>query len=492
MDASQPKKLSLRTLNVASAVLLGALIAGHAVALVWTSRAVRRASVSLERDVASVEATHQLERTVREYHRIGNAWLRTRDPGIRAARADLEPALRDLRTEVATFVVDDAERTLFDRFDASFAEYRSMRQTIEARHLPVEQVVMAVHPSFDRSLAAVAELRRVKESKRRTSRATADRMLRLQNRVVLGSALLLLLGLAVVASGIHRLILRPILNLQEAVRQFRSGAPGVQVSGGVLAETHELADRFNEMTASIGEQRQDQLTFLAAVAHDLRNPLSALKLIVQTLERDPALATPDRFRRLDRQLDRLTRMVGDLLDATRIESGHLELALEEFDLRTVAQSMVDLYGPTTTHRLTLTAPERPLFVRGDPLRLEQVVGNLLSNAIKYSPAGGPVDVVLAAAGADATLSVSDRGPGIAREELPALFLPFRRRPANASIRGVGLGLSIVRRIVDAHGGRIEVESEPNAGSTFRVRLPLAVRAGRETEVRPAPEESAHP
>jgi signal transduction histidine kinase len=176
---------------------------------------------------------------------------------------------------------------------------------------------------------------------------------------------------------------------------------------------------------------------------------------------------------LERQLGRLTRMVGDLLDASRIEAGELELNVEEVDLRKVAREVVELYAPTSpAHQVELEAPEQPVRVRADPLRLEQVVSNLVSNAIKYAPEGGPVKVVVGVEGDEAVLAVKDRGVGIPPEEIPDLFLPFRRRAMTRNLApGAGLGLSVVRRILQAHGGRIEVESVQGTGSTFRIRLP---------------------
>lgn len=226
---------------------------------------------------------------------------------------------------------------------------------------------------------------------------------------------------------------------------------------------------------AVKDQRRRQLTFLAGIAHDLRNPLATLKLSVQALERDPALITADRLSRLDRQFDRLARMVGDLLDTTRIEAGELELELTELDLREPVRTVAALYAPTLTeHRLSVVVPEVPVPIQGDAQRLEQVASNLLNNAIKYSPGGGPVEVSLQLVDGEAELSVSDRGVGIPPEDVDTIFAPFNRRPATAAaIPGVGLGLSIVRRIVRAHGGRIAVESTPGLGSVFRVRLPLA-------------------
>jgi signal transduction histidine kinase len=168
-------------------------------------------------------------------------------------------------------------------------------------------------------------------------------------------------------------------------------------------------------------------------------------------------------------------MVGDLLDSTRIEAGRFELHTEPRDTRELAREVVELYqGSGSTHELRLVLPEEPVVVRCDGTRLEQVLHNLVSNALKYSPTGTRVEVRVAQEGPEAVLSVVDRGMGISAEELRHLFTPFRRTGhAREVASGAGLGLSVARRIVEAHGGRIEVDSRPGAGSTFRVRLPLA-------------------
>src|SRR5690606_35828359 len=151
-------------------------------------------------------------------------------------------------------------------------------------------------------------------------------------------------------------------------------------------------------------------------------------------------------------------MVDDLLDATRIEAGKLEMRFEECDLRVAVDDMIRLYAPTSPeHRISAKLPDQPVLVEADPLRLEQVVSNLLSNAIKYSPRGGTVGVTIETTADEAVLSVADEGVGISPEERSDIFLPFRPRKAEAPA-GAGLGLSVVRRIVEAHGGRIDVES----------------------------------
>src|SRR5262249_14737289 len=150
----------------------------------------------------------------------------------------------------------------------------------------------------------------------------------------------------------------------------------------------------------------------------------------------------------------------------KIESGHLELKFEDLDARIVAQDSFDLFkSASPAHEFALTMPEKPVPIRCDRLRIEQVLNNLLSNAIKYSPSGGRIKMDLTESGEERVFQVVDQGMGIAKEDVPYVFEPFRRvSRTKADIPGVGLGLSVARRIVNAHGGRIVVETEVSMGT----------------------------
>ena len=165
-------------------------------------------------------------------------------------------------------------------------------------------------------------------------------------------------------------------------------------------------------------------------------------------------------------------MIADFLDAAMIEAGNLELRVESCNLADVVRSAAELFeGSASRHELILALPPSPLQASLDPLRIEQVAGNLISNALKYSPQGGKVEVRLEQRADEVVLAVTDHGLGMSPEDQARLFQPFRRGLSREDIPGVGLGLFVVRRIVEAHRGRIEVESSPGAGSTFRIRLP---------------------
>lgn len=478
MASARRPAISLHRLGVLAVVIFSLVAAGDAAVLVASSHVVSASMHDVEGDSRAVDATNELDRILHEHHRLGRLWSTNAEPDIEITLAELERELRQLMDEMKSSAArsgDPEQQRLSRQLEQRVATYLKTHDAVLANKLPFDQDQATLRPPFERALATNAALGRWHQRGLTESRNRAARALRLQTSVAFGSAVLLVAGLLVVALAARRLILKPISSLQQAVRRFRSGEIGERPSAGILAETRELADQFNEMTETILQQRRDQLVFLAAVAHDLRNPLSALKVTVHSFRRDPNQVTAERLARLDRQLDRLERMVGDLLDATRIESGQLELRLEDIDLRDPARAVVELYAPTTsTHRITLRVPEEPVRVRGDPLRIEQAAGNLLNNAIKYSPEGGPVEVTVSVRTGWAELSVTDHGVGIPESDLQDLFLPFRRRAGTAELtHGVGLGLSIARRIACAHGGEIDVESTPNVGSTFCVRLPLA-------------------
>jgi PAS domain S-box-containing protein len=224
------------------------------------------------------------------------------------------------------------------------------------------------------------------------------------------------------------------------------------------------------------EQAKDE--FLAMLGHELRNPLGTIASALGVLARVLPAEQRPMLEIIDRQTDQLTRLVDDLMDVARLTAGKLELRRHTVDLRDLAQRCVDAAaGRTAGHRVRVDGPS--LSVVGDPVRLEQIVRNLLDNALKYTPAGGDVRVGLRAVDGLAVLSVRDTGEGIAAELLPRIFDLFvqQPQPLARSRGGLGLGLALVKRLVELHGGSVAAHSEgPGQGSEFTVRLPLATAA----------------
>jgi signal transduction histidine kinase len=240
-------------------------------------------------------------------------------------------------------------------------------------------------------------------------------------------------------------------------------------------------------------RHQQQIAFLGGVAHDLRNPLAALRISLAVIAPDRPLPPEPTIRRMtelmDRQFDHLERMTGDFIDTARIEAGELELRAGPHDLAELVRHVVTLFQTAPwDERFQLAVPAEPVVVFCDGARIQQVVTNLVSNAMKYSAEASPIRVALEPDPDHVTLSVADRGIGISPDDIPTIFDPFRRGEASRrTTSGVGLGLFVARRIMRAHGGWIEVESAPGSGSTFRVVLPklAKVREPAAWETEPA-------
>ncbi|MFL5347759.1 MAG: ATP-binding protein [Hyalangium sp.] len=223
--------------------------------------------------------------------------------------------------------------------------------------------------------------------------------------------------------------------------------------------------------------------FLGIASHELKTPLTPLRLKLQALQRQAsdaliggAALSPEKVSdSLDvalRQVRKLTDLVDNLLDVSRISAGRLRLELEEVDLSSVAAELLSRFAPSAEKlgcALELHAPE-PVFGRWDRLRVEQLVTNLLSNALKYG-AGRPVVVRVEEDGERARLTVEDQGIGIAEEDLGRIFERFERAVSDRHYGGLGLGLYITRQIVEAFGGTVRVTSQPGHGSTFTLELP---------------------
>jgi PAS domain S-box-containing protein len=255
---------------------------------------------------------------------------------------------------------------------------------------------------------------------------------------------------------------------------------------GVLIEDITERRRAEEERAHLYREAQEAVRvrddFLSIASHELKTPLTPLSLRLATLERrlergenlDPSV-----LRHARHQLTRLTGLINDLLDASRIEAGRLALHPEatRFDLL-VEHTLASMDGQRGNHTFDFERPSEPISVHGDTYRLEQVLSNLLENALKYSPDGGTIRVRLSLSDDVAVLSVTDPGIGIPEDQQQQLFdRYFRARNASTrSYGGLGLGLYISRDIVERHGGRIWVESVPGRGSTFYVALPTLASA----------------
>jgi signal transduction histidine kinase len=276
----------------------------------------------------------------------------------------------------------------------------------------------------------------------------------------------------------------PIRRLTQTVRRIvDTGATDARVPlsqpRGEEDAIDQLGVLFNAMLDRIERLVEGMRGSLDNVSHDLRTPLARLRgRAEQALSRAPDL---ERYREAlaecVEETDRTLVMLDTLMDISEAESGTMALQRDHVDLHAVVERAVDLYRDVAeaagvTLSIAPASSDGTITVDADPTRLAQVAANLIDNAVKFTPPGGRIDVSLRRGDKVARLEVSDTGPGIPAHELPRIWDRLFRGDGSRGARGLGLGLSLVRAIVEAHGGTVEVDSAVDRGSTFTVSLPL--------------------
>ena len=293
----------------------------------------------------------------------------------------------------------------------------------------------------------------------------------------LWAGLIALVVSVVVAILLARSVYRPIRRVTQAAQEMARGRYDQEIPLDGPAETKGLAASFNEMAKQVKLSQQRLRDFLSDVSHELRSPLTSIRGFAQAMVDGTARdgeAQSKAAAIIEDESKRMIRLVDELLELSRIESGQTKMAREPVDMKGLLKHCRELYALRAEENgVTMTANLEALHpVVGDADRLEQVFSNLLNNSLRHTPRGG--EVAIAARQAPSGLvevAVSDTGPGIPPEQLPHIFERFYRADAAAAGGGAGLGLAIAREIVRAHGGDVEARSEPGKGAEFIVRLP---------------------
>jgi len=454
-------QFTLRTILTAITVTVAVLALAVTGSLLLLTEYLSRSSTQLAASVESVRAAEETQIALLMHERA---------PDRASAQTDEDEMLgnlSDMRREAtsaqAASLVEQAEALVRLYIDTARSN----------RHAPE---LAERHRNAYRVLDEISDLNVSQARQARDTAARWDRWLHAAS--ILTTALVL--GLAGwLVWWMHSQAFQPVFALAHAMERFGRGERDARAAETGPAELRDMVVRFNQMATQLSAQREAQIAFLGGVAHDLRNPLSALSTSVQLIRPGEPLPPEPRIRRtlelVRRQLAKLERMINDFMDMTKIDSGTLELHTAPHDLRKLVREVVQLFEATAPEqRIELSLPQEALEASCDSLRVEQIVSNLMSNAIKYSPSASKVEIELFRDVNEAVIAVRDYGVGISPEDQQHLFEPFRRAGlGQEAIPGAGLGLYVVRRLVDAHCGRIEVESVPGHGARFSVRLPLA-------------------
>jgi signal transduction histidine kinase len=497
------RSVSLATRMIAASIILAVLVAAVFVVLIQAVSALNDATQRELRSRDLRAATFELEKLVVDLETGARGFVLTSDPGFRnellqpwrQAQAELPRHLTEFERLASTSSSQERLARNIGTLIRSYAQGWSTSLVRLARE----------NPGVARTTEATAEGQRqtdgirdridrfitAEDAEAAATRRAADRRYDRAIRLAIGA--LVASTLLVILFGLYltRWLARPVRDAANAAGRVAEGDLSVRLEEDGPGEVGELEASFNRMAgqlergrdvlqeqnAQLRESERLKSELVSIVSHELRTPLaSVLGFTALLLTRD---LEPEEQRRyleiIDSQGRRLSSLLNDFLDVERLEEGQLELARELMDIKTVVRDQTRLFaGQSSKHKLDVELPAEPLIVRGDPNRLAQVVANLLSNAIKYSPDGGIVKVVGQQNRDVVRVSVRDEGMGIPDELQQRVFAKFFRGNAGASgIQGSGLGLTIARSVVEAHGGRISFESATGKGSVFWLELPIA-------------------
>jgi signal transduction histidine kinase len=382
----------------------------------------------------------------------------------RLVREHLEDRLRTLGQELEAYALPAGGRS-------------QMREVQQALELYLEEGAGAAEgPNLAKVFTAIDHVADLEAARARALRQHSARLDTWANRLGGATALLLALGIPLILIWLRFAIVRPVLQLSDSIQRYAHGDRTARARVSRPIELREIGERFNELADALATRRREEMAFLGAVAHDIRNPLSVLSTSLAALADRPVDAQTERlFGILARQIEQIGRLVSDLLDAAQLEAVQLPFRMETCDLCERAREVGDLYAlRSDADRIELCLPEAPVLVQGDPSRINQALTNLVGNALKYSPKDSVVEVKVQRVTGAAEVSVTDHGPGISSAAQTTLFEPFRRVAGAEHLGpGAGLGLFIADQIARAHGGRIQLDSQPGQGSTFRLRFPVS-------------------
>lgn len=463
--------VALAVVGILSLGAIGRLVSVNREITTQTVPALRLATAA--RDAMSVLARMEARLVVMRDVRYARGW------NERAAALDDD--LRRLRDMVKT----EREREALAAATTGFVEYRAIVERTQAELARPDPPTSA--PPDPPSGEAVAE--RVEAHLEKLVEAIHARMVaaqaeakRLEDRTwasvlaATGSAVVLaLLGTGFVALRVTR----SLRALSAATGAVAAGALRAPIPVGGRDEIGELARAFEAMAAQLRQMDEMKDEFFAKMSHELRSPLTSVREASQLLRDEvPGPLNPKQVRLVDiigRSSDRLLRLVNQILEMSRLRAGVLPLNRAPLDLdRVVGRALEEMRPQAEEAGVALDRERvgRRFTYLGDEDRLVQVVVNLVANAIRFTPRGGRIAVRLVDAGAELELAVEDTGAGIPERDLPHIFDSYRQ--AHTGRGGTGLGLAIVRGVVEAHGGRVTVESREGKGSRFTVLLPRAL------------------
>jgi signal transduction histidine kinase len=420
-------------------------------------------------DVQTLDMARELELAILSERREDLLWHATGETPHRERRKKLETMANQIAARLGAYIPTTQGRE-------ALSQIRNRLKTLDEHPTsPAPPSLDMVVQSADDLLDSLNQFYLQNEEQTKKSMRAARHMYTIISYWALslsaGTAILLFLGSI---SIIHHVV-NPALAISNAATAFGRGDFSARAPVLHEDELGATARTFNNMAEDIANREKDRLQFVAMVVHDLKNPALAIEMAARLL--GESVSKEEKFGSyldaMTREAQRLRTIVRDLTDDIQVASGHFSVEKAPVDLCALVRQWVQAQAAAFSDHEVVVEVKEPCTILGDARRIERVVMNLVSNAVKYSPPGTRITLRTEKRGSFALLSVSDQGPGIRKEDLQVIFQPFGRgRSADTFAEGTGMGLYVVKQIVEAHDGRIEVESELGHGATFRVWLPL--------------------
>lgn len=310
-----------------------------------------------------------------------------------------------------------------------------------------------------------------------TPTATVDQKILFTGLICIGILAVILVIVALSSDFFIRSVMGQVTEITDKARRIANGTYGVQIQTRYADEIGELADTINELSAKISQNEKMQAEFISQLSHELRTPLTAINGWTETLLADETMDADTRqgMKVISREAKRLTEMVVELLDFTRMQDGRMTLNIEQADIRSEFEDTVFMYGSRLSQDgidlQYLDDDSEIPEISCDPKRLRQVFLNILDNAAKHGGAGKRIEAAISHEGEEVVVRIRDFGPGIPEDEIPLVKKKFYK--GSSSARGTGIGLAVCDEIVQMHDGTLTLENAVGGGTLVTVRLPIS-------------------
>ena len=447
---------------------------GMAVALVMSTDKLQSMTARILDDARAIELAHQLEIAVLEERRADLLWRVTSSNVQHEKKNEFLGQATTITSQLEKNDIPPEEAELLAAIEVLFSQFKTVTMADQA--VPIDKITDIVN----QLLASIEQYREI-------NRGQMTETLSISNRLNLAvdrwSILLIGFVFLIVLSGsvlLVKRILLPTVALSQATARFGRGESDIRVQVFRNDELGTLCGTFNTMAENINTLQQERLNFIAAVAHDLKNPLVLVGGTARRLKKKLTMTADQAglVERLIEQTERMEDLIGELTDSVQTENGRMQLDLAELDLCSLVSAIQRHQDAMISSHQIVFQGDCPGRILGDARRLERVVGNLISNAVKYSGKNSRVLITTKQQGDKAVISVIDEGVGIPAADIARLFQPFTRLSHTREMaKGTGLGLYSVKKIIDSHGGSIAISSEPGEGTTVTIALPIVGAGG---------------